>query len=184
MSPFLIGLDLGKRRDYTAIAVLERQAISGGAFDLRHLERIELNTSFTEVVDRVQELVNTAPLYLASTLIVDATGLGHPVLDLLLSRGLSPVAVCITSGTVVSQSGNSFSVPKRELIRALVRLLESCRLRLAADLPYRDELLGELQNFRVQINKKTGHDSYSARGSLRHDDIVLALALACWYGDR
>ena len=66
MSPFLIGLDLGKQRDYTAIAVLERPAIAGGAFDLRHLERIELNTSFTEVADRVQELVNTAPLYLAS----------------------------------------------------------------------------------------------------------------------
>jgi hypothetical protein len=39
----------------------------------------------------------------------------------------------------------------------------------------------ELPAFRVTIDPKTAHDSYSAWRERNHDDLVLALALPCWY---
>ena len=40
----------------------------------------------------------------------------------------------------------------------------------------------ELAQFKVKINISTGHDSYEAWREGDHDDLVLAVALACWYG--
>jgi len=183
MSEFFVGLDLGQKRDYTAVAVVERGGQYPPCYDLRHLERTRLNTSYTTVVDRVRRLMSTAPLYGQSTLVFDATGVGLPVLDLFKNCGISPVAVNITGGASVSQAGRSFHVPKRELIRTVAALLESGRFRWAESLPLCVDLIEELLNFGVRINRRTGRDSYEARGSAKHDDLVLAVSLACWYAE-
>jgi hypothetical protein len=39
-------------------------------------------------------------------------------------------------------------------------------------------------NFKVKIDPVTAHDSYSAWREQDHDDMVLAVALAAWYGER
>jgi len=36
----------------------------------------------------------------------------------------------------------------------------------------------------VKINLATGHDSYEAWREGDHDDLVLAVAMACWTGER
>src|SRR4051812_32912227 len=95
MSEFLIGVDLGQSKDPTAIAVLERAEIKG-SFDpvmyayrkivelrLRHLERIPLGTSYVDVVDRVVRIAQFGPLAGRCRLVVDGTGAGRPVVDLL-----------------------------------------------------------------------------------------------------
>jgi hypothetical protein len=33
------------------------------------------------------------------------------------------------------------------------------------------------------VNVSTGHDSYEAWRESIHDDLVLAVSLACWYGE-
>jgi hypothetical protein len=38
-------------------------------------------------------------------------------------------------------------------------------------------------NFKVKVNLATGHDSYEAWRESVHDDLVLAVALACWHGE-
>ena len=81
-----------------------------------------------------------------------------------------------------SQAGKSFHVPKRELSRTVVALLESGRFRWPADLPHDADLIEELLNFEVRINQRTGRASHAARGTVVHDDLVLAVSLACWYG--
>lgn len=53
MVDFFIGLDLGQKRDYAAVAVIERQRREPASFHLRYLERIALGTSFVDVVARV-----------------------------------------------------------------------------------------------------------------------------------
>jgi hypothetical protein len=52
---FFIGLDLGQRQDFTAIAVVEKgeREWLGTPLRLRHLERIPLGTPYTKVVTRV-----------------------------------------------------------------------------------------------------------------------------------
>ena len=69
MSWFFVGVDLGKRRDPTAIAVVERAEVAGewDAFQaayrqwveyrVRHVERTRLGTPYPDVVERVKEVV-------------------------------------------------------------------------------------------------------------------------------
>jgi hypothetical protein len=41
----------------------------------------------------------------------------------------------------------------------------------------------ELLNFKVKIDPKTAHDSYSVWRENPHDDLVFAVALAYWLGE-
>jgi hypothetical protein len=73
-------------------------------------------------------------------------------------------------------------VPKRDLIASAQIALQSRRLVIAEGLPDTATLVKELQDYRVEISEKTGHDSYNARSGA-HDDLVLAVALAVWFRD-
>src|SRR5439155_9551667 len=109
MADFYLGLDLGQAADYTAIAVLERtpspeeRRPQRPDYALRYLERPPLGTTYPDIVVRVVELVNTEPLRHRSALVVDQTGVGRPVVDLLIAAGLRPIAVTITGGDTVTR---------------------------------------------------------------------------------
>lgn len=79
--------------------------------------------------------------------------------------------------------GPVFQGPKRELIRTTVALLEACHLRCPASFPHL-EFTEEHLNFGVRIDRRTGGDSYEAQGSAKHDDLILAVSLACWYSEQ
>jgi hypothetical protein len=64
-------------------------------------------------------------------------------------------------------------------------LLQTRRLRWATSLPEAVTLKAELNNFKAKISL-SGHDSYGAGDDWRennHDDLVLSVALGCWYGE-
>jgi hypothetical protein len=44
------------------------------------------------------------------------------------------------------------------------------------------ELVKELENSKVNLNPTTAHDSHEAWREGGHDDLVLAVAMACWCG--
>ena len=112
-----------------------------------------------------------------SDLVVDATGVGVPVVDQLRQAGLSPIPVTITSGRRVKCVAGNWRVPKRALVGALIAALESGRLKVARGLPCGDALMCELRDFRVRI---TSHRHAAFGGAAEHDDLVLAVALAVW----
>ena len=58
----------------------------------------------------------------------------------------------------------------------------SGRLRIAAALPEADTLVRELLAFQVKITA-AAHDTYGAWREGTHDDLVLAVALACWHAE-
>ena len=180
MLEYFIGVDLGQKRDYTAVAIVER---NGDCLYLRHLEDCKLNTSYKAVADRIQQLNRMTSVHGPVTLTVDATGVGLGVLDDLESRGLEPIGITITSGRAISTTGKRSRVPKRQLVKRLLTDLESGRLEIASGIPDSEKLIDELLGFRVQINRRTGQESFGAE-SAKHDDFVLALALACWGAQR
>ena len=57
---FIVGLDLGKANDPTALAVAE--LVEGGTLHLRHLERARLGTSYTAIVGHVSGLMDRPQL--------------------------------------------------------------------------------------------------------------------------
>ncbi|MBF0154395.1 MAG: hypothetical protein HQL64_11705 [Magnetococcales bacterium] len=186
MNSFLVGLDLGQSSDYTALTIIERlHGSKPQAYDLRHIERFPLGTSYPDQVARVKELVSRAPLKHNATLVVDQTGVGRPVVDMLRQAGLpvTVVAIIIHGGDTVGEEKNQFRVPKRDLVGSLQVLLQSKRLRVAEGLKEAAILVKELLNFKVNISV-AGHDSYEAWREGVHDDMVLSTAMACWYGER
>ncbi len=178
MSRFLVGLDLGQANDYTALVVLERD---GDAYQLRHAERFR-GRAYPDVVDHVVAVLARAPLAGASTLAVDATGVGVAVVDLIRRSPLRArlVPISIHGGSVVTEDASGISVPKRDLAHVLHLLLGTGRLRIARGLPHARTLAEELLDFVVTVSP-TGHESFAARRD--HDDLVLAVALAAWTGE-
>ena len=183
MSDFILGLDLGQAQDYTALAVLERNGSSkkDRKYQLRHLERLPLGTTYPDVVTHVKELMEKDPLRGHVLLVVDATGVGLPVIDLLKQEGLRPIGITITGGTEATRVGGGYHVPKRDLVINLQVLFQSERLKAAESLPLARTFVNELLGFKVKINIR-GHDSYEAWREGVHDDLVLAVSLAAWYG--
>lgn len=184
---YLIGLDLGQAQDYTALCVLERHQRGGdrAEYDVRHLQRFGLGTPYPEMVTRLAEMLKTPPMAGGRLhLIVDATGVGAPVVDLLRQAALGArlIGVTITSGESVHQDASGFRVPKRDLVSAAKVLLQAGRLRFA-ELPETPILVRELLGFQVKIDPHTARDKYLSRRAGGHDDLVLALGLACWYGE-
>jgi hypothetical protein len=99
---------------------------------------------------------------------------------------LTPVAVNITGGDSVTRDGSDYRVPKRDLVSTVQVLLQSERLKIASSLSEAQTLIDELLAFKVSINLR-GHDAYGNDASMwrenPHDDLVLATALAAWYGE-
>ncbi len=70
--------------------------------------------------------------------------------------------------------------PKRDLVAKVQSLLQTGALKIAETLALADVLTSELLAFRAKISR-AGRDTYEAWRESDHDDLVLALALACWY---
>jgi hypothetical protein len=153
------------------------------SFHGRHLERVRLGTSYPDVATHVLRLLEAPPLKGKTELVVDATGVGRPVVDMLVQRGLEPVAITITGGDQVTYD-RGWRVPKRDLVGAVQVLLQTERLKFAQDIPAVPTLVQELLAFRVKIDPLTAHDSYGAWREGAHDDLVLAVAVAAWWGQR
>ena len=186
---FFIGLDLGQSRDYTALAILEKleQLAPGEAGELGgravyHVRRLERTrgTSYPEIVDRIKEILGKLE---GASLVVDQTGVGAPVVDMFEQAGLKPTGIYIHGGDRVSNEKDTYRVPKRDLVGVLQVLLQNQRLKVAPG-PLSDTLAKEMLNFKVKIDPATAHDSYSAWREAEHDDLVLAVALACWYAEQ
>jgi hypothetical protein len=200
-NPFCIGLDLGQSSDYTALAVVEKLEGNGAsskdpgnciALHLRHLERYPLRTPYPEIADRVAALIRSDVLTVSTTdrmlrevrvppeLVIDQTGVGAPVADLLRERDLAFRSVVITGGDRVVREGRTYRVPKRDLVSALEVSLQTGALKAAEGLALWPALRQEMQNFRRKIDLRTAHDSYEHWREGDHDDLVLAVCLACW----
>ena len=197
---YYVGLDLGQSADYSALAVVQTVPTYGAAtgkhsteLHLRHLERYPLKTPYTQIADHVRELLSSPPFTVpvlengrvakpSTQLIVDATGVGTAVTDLLTERRLNFVEVTITGlGQRVSRNGTrKYSVPKQDLVAALEVPFHKGTLKVAKGLEGWPKLREELLNFRRKQNARTAHISYEHWRESDHDDLVLAAALACW----
>jgi hypothetical protein len=81
-----------------------------------------------------------------------------------------------------AHAGRDYRVPKRDLVAMVKVLLQSGRLRIASALPGAEVLVQELLGFQVRITA-SANDVYGAWREGQHDDLVLAVALTCWFGE-
>src|SRR6266699_3563261 len=144
-------------------------------YRVRHLERQPLGTSYPAIVARVGRILSLVP---GAELAIDFTGVGRPIYDMFHYAGISPIGITITGGSAETRDGSIWSVPKLSLISRLQSLLHLGALKIHREIPDAAALVHELENFRVQYSD-AGHLTFNARSG-RHDDLVLALAIATW----
>lgn len=198
---YVLAVDIGQSNDYTAVVVLDSYKIntSGSEWpsdrklerrhDLVHAERFR-DLSYPAQIERIRErydeLKRIAGNQRGATVrvVVDATGVGKPVLDALREGGVKPLTgVIITGGDAVSHGDGVKRVPKRVLVSSLQVALQAKRLQIAESLPLAETLLSEFRAFKVKISL-TGHARFGndvgAWREADHDDLVLATALGVW----
>jgi hypothetical protein len=210
---FIAGLDLGQSQDYSALAILEHAGpghlpyLPEQIWNIRHLQRWELQTPYPAIVVDVMTMLDQPPLTESDvTLAIDMTGVGRPVVDLFRqalpkpagmawaeqapppTRPVRLVPIQITGGNQVTRDSDVFNVPKRDLAGVVQVTLQARRLPAARKLPALQVLMQELANFKAKISL-AGHDTYGAGSGEEwrvgaHDDLVLAVAIALWAAQR
>ena len=188
-----LGLDLGKLRDFTALAIVE--PLPYDELAVRYLERAPLGTPYLRVVQRVTDLSRDPILNGRCHLVMDGSGVGNPIEEALRTaqggwRGLT--AVTITAGDRARQStgtygiGDRWNVPRRDLLSGLQILLEKGKLKIAAEMPETRALVRELIRLRRPSSRRgpQGLTDPDTDGREEHDDLVMAVALACWQASR
>jgi hypothetical protein len=199
---YIVGVDLGHTVDPTAICVMHysktpldtftmtRAANRACAnvnmqdteerFDVVHLERLPLGTDYPAVARHIAELLKRPPLKHAGyELIIDATGVGLPVVQILEEKGLRPIKVMITAGAEqLNAGGNLWHVAKSILISHLDAALHTAELHFAPELLEASAMKDELAHFDRHVTA-SGRASYAARTN-KHDDLVLAVSLCVW----
>jgi hypothetical protein len=133
---------------------------------------------YPAVVQEVALLLSRPPLVGNCQLVVDETGIGRPVCDLFDAAGLEPLRVSITAGAEQSFVNGSWHVSKQTLVSTLDARLHTGELRFAKELSEADTMAEELKDFRRHVSA-AGRYTYEARVG-RHDDLVLACAIALW----
>jgi hypothetical protein len=157
-----------------------RQKLGPGRYLVRHLQRFELGLTYAEIADRVLGLL-IGPLR-GVTVVVDGTGVGAAVVELLEAKGIpNLLPVIITGGFDEGKGtdGRTLHVPKSILIGHLQAALHLGELKVAPELPEAQAFAKELGDFRVS-RTDAGNLSMNARSGA-HDDIILSVALALYH---
>ena len=145
-------------------------------FQVGHLERVPLGTSYPGIVAHVGRLLRKLPG--DPELVIDCTGVGRPIFEMFVYSGIFPIGVVITGGNTETRDGKVCFVPKLTLVSRLQALLHQGRLKILRELDEAETLVRELQDFRAE-HTAAGHLTFNARSG-KHDDLVLALAIAVW----
>lgn len=193
----IFGLDLGQLQDFAAFVLVEK-IVSHSLpqsqdlvakplryYNVRGIKRFPLGTSYPDIVERVKQTLEK-PQYAGAPLVIDGTGVGVPVVDMFRKIGMSarirPVQI-IAGQTESSDPTTGWNkVSKIVLMSTLIALLQSRRIFWADGMPERIVLERELQDYRLKVTK-AANETFDAKAGA-HDDLVMALALACWYGER
>jgi hypothetical protein len=191
---YFSGLDLGQAQDFTALAVLEQTRRPDPEkpgelvkhYAVRHLERFPLGTSYTAVCARLVTLYAAAPLA-KTTLAVDQTGVGRPVIDMLsnstIDASIRPITITGGHKATPDERGG-YLVPKKELVSVLQVMLQARRIKVAPTLPEAATLVRELTTFQVKITPAANEVFGAWREGQHNDDLVLAVAIAVWQAER
>ena len=119
---YVVGVDLGQAQDPTALCILQREAKRTDKRDglnrefwedhyfVQHLERPELKTAYPEIVRLIERTVRHPKLAGQCELVVDATGVGRPVVDMMREHDLSPIPVTITGGQALTMGTDAFGM--------------------------------------------------------------------------
>ncbi|HNV61398.1 MAG TPA: hypothetical protein PKN54_00475 [Candidatus Cloacimonas acidaminovorans] len=162
---YILGVDLAKYLDYTVIVVIKKSTRQ-----VVYFERFNETSWFLQK----SRIIAVARMYNNATIVPDSTGVGDPIVEDLEREGCD---------VFFEKDGDRLgfvfsSKSKQQLIENLIICIEQKKVSYP-DIP---ELIEELIEFSVET-KSLNNVRYSAPEG-KHDDCVIALALALWGVER
>jgi len=118
------------------------------------------------------------PLRGRTKLIIDGSGLGRVVSDLLWEQSVDHHAMQMVAGQNWQRKGRYVNVGKTFLLETLSMLFATGDLTFARDLPLRDDILAELETFQLTSTAAGNQIITQGRTAAGHGDISIALAAA------
>lgn len=185
----VLGVDLGKRTDHSAVALLlpdrdgwripsvTRLPLTSGDGTGHYLGQARrLAAAVTKVLAAVEGEVRV---------MVDATGVGDAVTEMVAAElpadsRVRLISVVLTGGRGATHRGSRFSVSKTALIGPMTAALEQGQLKFGQ---FRDVdvVRRELLAYRVRAaSVEAGADRLEAARQSDHDDCVVAVAMAVY----
>lgn len=185
---YYLGVDVGLAMEPTALALVARDFnLEGEDYPLvcSYIQTLSLGATYPDVARRISEIEKELFRRGAHSLkvLVDVTGQGQPVIDL-IRRGLESelISAQFTSGAETISQGQTWRISKEELITYLKIILQTGRLQLPGKTKDSDqertisEMVLELQGFNP---KKQAEDVMEVKTGAR-DNMATALGLAMW----
>jgi hypothetical protein len=205
-----IALDPAKKQDYSALALIGELPLSDPTqpkkpfMAVRGLYRWPLGTDYDEITADVLRLAQDPRLVVhrqltnkwgdkvwtetnLPSLVVDATGVGEPVAEILNQPHLNLhefCAVTIVGGEKQKYESGSWHVPRMLLLSGLEASLRRRDFKVPDNLDLVPVMVEELQNFRRKQAPETGRISYEAFRESDHDDTIFACAIGAWSAQR
>lgn len=207
--------DIAKNRDFTVGMTFKvsPEIINGAPLanrpdrintylDIVAIEKFN-DVSYDMIAETIRARVGHELLANNSELLIDGTGVGSAVVDLLRAMNLAPIPIIFTAsgqvrevhaefGKMFDSAPGSFRplqvvkelhVPKVDLVGAGRLILEQGRLRVAKGLRWAGDLEKQLMAFKGKVNEKTQRTSFGDEGDA-HDDMVVCLLMAAWWALR
>ena len=193
---YVAALDLGEAGQPTALAVLEQEVIDLPfrrgrelrALKLRHLKRFPLDASYadigTETAKVIARLGDDEQAKGGTDLVIDITGTGRPVGEIMKREGLDPIFVTVTGSAKETEvAPRDWHISRNDLVGRLRVLFQDKRFRVSKKMPLVEKFVEELQSFSMKKKLLNTNDPESWR-ERPDDDLVLAVAIAAWRAKR
>jgi hypothetical protein len=177
------------RQGFTNLVSSEKVAVE---YRVRHLERRHPPVRYKGVASRVAEIVESVGTCL---IVVDITAVGRPIYSMIepavneVLQKLTEIEVkhlpMTISGTGaasgVSRSPDAgYIVPRRDLVSSALLLFEQDQIKIAEAL----DLAGTLTREFVDFKPKAPKEELEGWRFEKNDDLVLAVSMATWAGEK
>lgn len=189
-SRYWLGVDLAQSRDFTALVCVHDECLpmwGGGSRQVLGPRQRTIvfadkfkGVSYPDVVSHVIRTMLKEPLRGRARLVIDASGLGRVVSDLLFEQRVEHHAIQMTVGQNWVKKDRYVNVGKTLLLETLSLLFATGDLTFAHDLPLRGDILAELETFQLELTAAGNQIITQGKSGAHHGDLAIALAAACF----
>jgi len=165
---FFIGVDLGKKHDYSVVAVIRRLPCG---LQLVYMKQFALGTEYASVIGYLKVLCTR--LRHVHAILVDQTGVGESVVEEAKKENPLIRGIVLTMNVKMDLFGYLLMLMQQKIQCARCGVEHP-----GIQIPYDDELIAELNTIRYELTK-SGQILFSHPSGM-HDDRVIALALAAY----
>lgn len=215
MREYIVSVDIGQRTDPFCVHIYRDYAkIVDGSEVLKTDDKIihYLDLMFEDqargleyetMADYVSTLIHHAAITQNYDLVVDATGIGSAVIEIMRKRQLNPIPIWYTASGAVREvytpMGQVFSgsnqlsparvlkeihVPKADMVSSGMVLMQQGRLRITAGVKHLQRVQLQFERFKRLVNEQTKRVVYEAESEAIHDEDVVCYLMAAWWMQR